>query len=277
MNWAARVLRIAVVLLALGGCGADRSDPAAVLLAYLEAVAGNDLEAAYAHLSGDDRAFRTLKGYIALESVGDSVIVRKLARQTRVRILSLEIEGERALARVRVARPDMAQALGIAMQGIFSGGASFEDAAERALGAPLPLVESDERYVLVREADGWRVRLGWRHQSEIDAYVAAAQLHAREGGIDTAIELYRKALALDGARIDLERRIAALESPPGEEATGEPGPLRDIPDIPGESPLARARRNRARLRELVHDELEDLGAPPGTLESAERAPYLEGP
>jgi hypothetical protein len=155
-------LPVGIALLALAGCGPDRADPAAVLRAYLEALSRDDLETAYALLSDDDRAFRTLDGYVALESIGDAVLVRELAHRTRFEVLSVDDEGERALVRVRVTRPDAAQAFGVALQQGFSGGASWDDAAASALEGPLPELESVETFVLVRASDGWCVRLGRR-------------------------------------------------------------------------------------------------------------------
>jgi tetratricopeptide (TPR) repeat protein len=268
-------LALALASLALASCGPDRSDPAAVLASYLGAIAHDDLDVAYALVSEDDRAFRTLDNYVALESTGDSVIVRELARRTRFEVLALEVEDERALARVHMRRPDATQALATVLQRSLSGEASFEDAAAEVLAGALPWIESSEEYVLVREPDGWRVRLGWRHEGEIASYAAAAELHASEGNIATALEVYRRALALDPMRIDVERRIAALASPPAQKSPAK-AERRSAPPAAGETPYERMARNRALLRELAREELEDLGASPETLENAERAPYDEG-
>jgi tetratricopeptide (TPR) repeat protein len=267
-----RLAIVALLALAGAGCARDWSDPGAVLLRYLEAVSRDDLDEAYAHLSVDDRDFRTREEYVALESNQDSVIVRELARRTRFELVALEVSGERALARVRVTAPDMAQAIGLALEQGLTGARAFDSVADDVLGRELPVVQSTKGFGLVREPDGWRVRLGWRHQDEIHSYLTAAQALENAGQPAEALEVYRRALALDDALLDVRRRIAELEG--GSAEAEEPEIERAEGDA--RSPVRRARRNRELLRELARQDLEGQGASAEVIESAERVPFDEG-
>jgi hypothetical protein len=239
-----------------------------VLLRYLEAVSRDDLEAAYAHLSADDRDFRTRDEYVALESTGDSVIVRELARRTRFELLSLEVSGERALARVRVTAPDMAQAIGLAVQQGLSGAGDFDAVADDVLGREIAVVESLQGFGLVREPAGWRVRLNWRHQDEIYSYLTAARDLENAGQPAEALEVYRRALALDDALVDVRRRVAELEG----------RPIDETPEAKAEAATAPGgwRRNRELLRELAREDLARQGASDRVIESAAQVPFDEG-
>ncbi len=295
-----------LLVLAGVGCAPDGSDPRAVLLRYLEAVYSDDLDEAYAHVSVDDQAFRSLDDYEALESNEDSVIVRELARRATFEIVSLETTANRARARVRITQPDMSRAIGIAMQQGLEGGSSFDDAAEAALDAPLPMLSVEKGFALVQQADGWRVRLSWRHESEVYMYLTAAQNLEQAGQPVEALESYRKALALDDALFDVERKIADLEEGLAEaedgaaevddedwegeweaeeaELQGEAAAIDsafEAAESRGERPdpvlgrrsaehaLQRADHNRELPRQLTREDLERQGASPGAIESAD--------
>lgn len=297
-------------------CARDGSDPRAVLVRYLEAVYSDDPEEAYAHLCDDDRAYRTLEGYVALEGMQDSEIVRELASRATFEVLSLKTQGNRARARVRVTQPDMSQALGIAMQKGFGEGSGFESAAKAATSAPLGMQTLEKGYALVRQPDGWRVRLNWRHEQEIASYLGAARLHEQEGNAEQAVALYRLALSLDDALFDVERRVAELEETLAEaedgeaedsesgEAEWEPeweveqeevdadaaaidSALEEAEERGGavdpelglrsaENGMQRAQHNRELLRQLAREEIEAQGGDPDLVERAEQVPFDEG-
>jgi hypothetical protein len=312
----AKLARALAALLALVGaaCAHDWSDPRAVLLRYLEAVYADDLDEAYAHLCDDDRSFRTLDAYVARDSTRDSVIVRGLARRARFEVVSLEVAGGRARATVRITQPDMSRGIGIAMQRGFDGESSFEDAADAALDAPLPMVTVEKGFALVRQADGWRVRLNWRHETEIYTYLTAAQNLESAGQKAEAVEIYRKALALDDALFEVERKVAELEEElaepedgaaeaesedsaweaeweaEGEELEGEAAAIDSAYDEAAEDgappdaelgrrsaehALRRARHNRELLRQLAREDVEAQGGDPDLVDRAEQVPFDE--
>jgi hypothetical protein len=258
--------------LVLAGCAPDRSDPRAVLTAYLEAVYSDDLGSAYGLVCEADREYRTLDDYVALESVGDSRIVRELARRTRFELVQLDERGDRARALVRVTQPDAAQVLGTAAGQILAGGAGFDAAADAALDAPVPLRALERRFSLVREADGWRVRVNWQAGSAIHAYLEAAQDLERAGQPAAAVESYRSALALDDSLFEIERRIAELEGG----APARPAPER-IEPARASGPAGRAERQRELLRQLARQDVQGQGGSPDLVEDAARVPWVEGP
>jgi hypothetical protein len=312
----AKLARGLATLLAVAtvACARDWSDPRAVLLRHLEAVYADDLDEAYAHLCDDDHASRTLDAYVARDSTGDSVIVRELARRAKFEVVSLEVAGDRARATVRITQPDMSRGIGIAMERGLGGDSSFEDAADAALDAPLPMVTVEKRFALVRQADGWRVRLNWRHETEIYTYLTAAQNLESAGQKAEAVEVYRQALALDDALFEVERKIADLEEELAESEEGaaeaesedsgweaeweaESAELEDeaaaidsayeeaaedraAPDAElgrrsAEHALRRAEHDRELLRQLAREDIEAQGGDPDLVDRAEQVPFDE--
>jgi tetratricopeptide (TPR) repeat protein len=155
------------------GCGWFGSNPGKSVGKYLGALAKEKYEAAYALASSRDRAAKTLEAF-AVESAAVNPM-KNAAGRSSFEIRGVTIEGDRATVEVTVTP---------------------------AGGSPSP-----QSFKVVKEADGWRLFLGW----EAQALLAEGRKLRQEGRLPEALEKYQKAFELDPANTEASDGVAALE------------------------------------------------------------------
>lgn len=213
--------RTAVLLVALSvlwGCAKDWSDPHAVVTRYLTAVYEQDLKEVYAHLSSEDRAFRSLETFIRYDSTEDSIVVRPLMRRTTFEIETLETDGDRGHAVVRVKQPNiqwvMNDLFNTALTSIGAGSSpgQFDKLLKkRYRNRPIPMVTVKKGIGLVREGNQWKISAGWPQEERVGALVQQASYHEESGNLKEAKKKYEEALALNPNQIEIQDKIDALD------------------------------------------------------------------
>lgn len=197
--------------------------PEKVLATYLDATKAGDWDAAYAHISTQDRSVKPLATYKA-ESITDNVLATALLRKTSFKVLSVERQGKRAVASVEVTSPDVsglfAEMIGSAFASAFGGKGAADlqkQLADKLQNANLPTKTQKEEFVLVREDKGWGVLLDWATKKQVATLLAEAEQLRKEKKLPAARDKYDAVLKLDSklveaqkARDELGREIAAF-------------------------------------------------------------------
>ncbi len=202
----------------LSGCGTDWSDPRAVVSGYLSATYRQDLKKVYQHLSSKDQAVRSLEQFIRYDSTEDSIVVGPLMRRTTFEIESIEIDGDRGRAIVRVRQPDMEMVMNdmfnAALSSIGSGMSpgEFDRLLEkRYSGRPVPMVTVRKGVGLVRETGGWRISAGWPREEETGILLSQASMLEQSGDLKGAKVKYEEALVINENLIELKEKIGEIE------------------------------------------------------------------
>lgn len=156
--------------------------PERVLKSYLQAMYARDAEAAYALISRPDRTEKSLKDYRSeTGAYGGAVLKlsRALAGAIRFEEMKVSVEGDRATLSFSAHLPD---ANDPALEPIVHGfdkvrlgalkpdelGGKTARIRELTAAGKLPFIHSpDERWELIREADGWRVFVNWAQAVEV--------------------------------------------------------------------------------------------------------------
>jgi len=160
----------------LASCAPSGAPPQAgpedTLRGYLDAVLQGRFEDAYAYLSSDDRAARSLPDYLAVRSEEGSLVARLLAAKASYRIKEVVVTGDRARCDTEVTIPDFKKVLreidGESLTGTFTESnmenlslvrrkIGYVEAKYKREGVPMKTVV--ESFLLVKEKDGWRVSL----------------------------------------------------------------------------------------------------------------------
>ncbi len=210
-----RGLLLAVILLA--ACRPDRSDPAAVLTHYLSATYRQDLQKAYQHLSSKDRAFRDFKTFSHHMSMDESMGIEPLMEKATFSIETLEIDGDRGRAVVRVHQPDADRITEDLLLAALSPAGAVMRPAEFDLflkkqysDRPVPMITVRKGIGLVKEEGGWRISAGWPQEAQVSHLLLEAARFEELEALDEAKATYEAVLRLNPNLIEVKDKIDSL-------------------------------------------------------------------
>lgn len=211
--------KLSLFLLALlfAACRPDRSDPAAVLTRYLSAVHKQDLRTAYEQLSAADRAFRNFDAFSHHMSMDESMGIEPLMKKATFSIETLEIDGERGRAVVRVHQPDADRITEDLLFAALSSAGSAMSPSEfdqflikQYRDRPVPMITVRKGLGLVREEGGWRVAAGWPQEAQVSRLLLEAVRFEELGALEESKAKYEAALRLNPNRIEVQDKIDSL-------------------------------------------------------------------
>jgi len=195
--------RSVILFLALctAGCGLFGSNPRKTVSKYLDAVVRGKFEDAYPRISSKDRAMKSLEKYASENAESGNPLVKALAGKSRYEIKEVAVEGDRARVTVAFTHPDLGSQSAGAVAVVFASarprnldtGEAGRVLAEAYQGKAIQETTTLQTFSVVRDPDGWKVRLGWDAQ----ALLAQAQQLRQEGKLSEALEAYERALQLD--------------------------------------------------------------------------------
>ena len=163
-------------------------NPRPVLEKFLDASLKANLEEAYQYVSAKDRAVRSVSEYKG--TLAENPFANILANKISYSIQSVEVHGSKAVAVVKITRPDLSQAAGAVMGAAFASvfGGKDAKAAQQAVAdklskQDLPTTTTTEKFSLVRESDGWKVYLGWENEKRLSEAARLRRDHNFQGAI----------------------------------------------------------------------------------------------
>lgn len=210
-----RMFLLAALLLA--ACRPDSADPAAVLTRYLSASYAQDFHAAYRQLSSADRGFRNFDAFAHHMSMDESMGIEPLMKKATFSIETLEIDGDRGRAIVRVHQPDGDQitedlllaALSSAGSGMNPG--AFDQFLKKQYhDRPVPMITVRKGIGLVRERGEWRISAGWPQEAQVSRLLLEAARFEELGALEEAKAKYEAALRLNPNLIEVKDKIDSL-------------------------------------------------------------------
>lgn len=179
--------------------------PEQVLTSYFDAIRSGRWNDAYALVSAKDRAVKSLDAYKA-EFSGENAMFASLLGQISYKILAVEREGDRAKAKVEASAPDFGGVAVELLQNMVAAALSTRPAEDprKTLERGLkdnkgPVRTQQEQYVLVREADGWRVFLDWSTKQQVASLLAEARQLRQKNQLAAARDKYDAILKLDSS------------------------------------------------------------------------------
>lgn len=205
------------VMLFLAACRPDDSDPTAVLARYLSATYRQDLQTAYRQLSAADRAFRNFDLFSHHMSMDENMGIEPLMKKATFSIETLEIDGNRGRAIVRVHQPDadritedlLLAALSSARAGMSAG--DFDRFLKKQYhDRPVPMITVRKGIGLVKEEEGWRISAGWPQEAQISPLLLEAARFEEEGALGEAKAKYEAVLRLNPNLIEVKDKIDSL-------------------------------------------------------------------
>lgn len=213
----ARFSMLLLALILLAACRPDRSDPAAVLTRYLSATYQQDLRTAYGELSSADRAFRNFDAFVHHMSMDESMGIEPLMKRATFSIETLEIDGERGRAVVRVHQPDADRITEDLLLAALSSAGSTMSPAEfdqflkkQYHDRPVPMITVRKGLGLVKEEGGWRIAAGWPQEREIGRLLLEAARFEELGTLEEAKTKYEEALRLNPNLVEVKDKIDSL-------------------------------------------------------------------
>lgn len=180
--------RLAVLALLAGCARGPAPGPEAVALAYSRALYAMDAGAQYRLIAAEDRRARDEATFRRQqERLGEfaAAVLRQLGEYVTATPVRAEVEGARATVTLRLRLPD-ANAAPIARllhewddQRLARLPTAQRVRIRERLEAlhragTLPVVEGEETFTLVRDAAGWRVRVGWAAGVRVRVVAAVA-------------------------------------------------------------------------------------------------------
>ena len=161
----------------LAGCatGGDESKPEDILALYVSAYMNGNYEEAWQYLSTEDRTAKSLEDYIAERKDSGTFLARNLHRLISHDIREVKrVDENTARATVEVRIPDLRAIVGEvsgAMERADWPAGALENVSfvRRNVGAfehkyqtaGIPKRTIQETFMLVREKEQWKVRVGW--------------------------------------------------------------------------------------------------------------------
>jgi hypothetical protein len=178
------VLKIGLLLLVIGLLGAtgffatrhwylNSRPPDKIALAYAQAVYAHDYAQAWTFISAADKQAKTRAAYLAENTSWSGLrqeLAGKLAGWIRFSQVKLETADDRATLTVHAQAPngnqpevyDILQAAEHEAELTAAERRALFDQLERLYAADqIEILEGDQTFVLVREAEGWRVSMSW--------------------------------------------------------------------------------------------------------------------
>jgi hypothetical protein len=153
--------------------GLSPQDPASVLQAYLRATFARDFAEAYRYISTADRRIRDLDRYVRQRGALNGFALeaaKKLAETTEIKSVLKPITPDRveALVRYKVPHPDKSAALLLNWNAYQLNSLPpaerkqlLDSLEKKQRDGSLEMIEGEEKFALVKDADGWRIFLHW--------------------------------------------------------------------------------------------------------------------
>ncbi|MEE9913258.1 MAG: hypothetical protein K4571_16225 [Deltaproteobacteria bacterium] len=212
------VFCLAVMTFFYTGCSIG-TDPQKVISMYLDDLYHGNSEKAYSLLSSRDKAVRSLQEFSGGKA--ESNAMRKaFSNKITFKIKDVKITGDKALARVDVTAPDLSGAIGevfaTALSQAFVGSKPDDKAMEKTLTEKmkennLPTTTTTEQFDLVKEADGWRVYMGWENEQKIKQLMTEAEKFDKQKKFTEAKSKYSEILALSPRNNEAPNKIKDLD------------------------------------------------------------------
>jgi hypothetical protein len=143
-----------------------------VLEKFLDASLKGRPEEAYSYLSQPDRTTRDIAEYKG--DIANNLLAAAIADKVSYVIQDIKVDGEKAVASVKITRPDVSLLAGAFLGAVFSSAFEGLDAkttqqklAEKISKEGLLSVSATETFNLVRESDGWKVFMNWERQKKL--------------------------------------------------------------------------------------------------------------
>ena len=154
-------------------------DPVETLTPYLKFLYAREFRQAYRFISVDDRRLKTASDYVRERGPFSGFtldVARKLAGLIEIRLLSNHVAGTRATVTASMKLPDANSLAGLLLD--------WDEAKLNALSASerkirlaaidsliaankLPMIEGEEKFVLVKEGAKWKVFLDWAAGAQV--------------------------------------------------------------------------------------------------------------
>lgn len=163
------------ILLAVG-CGQFGPKPKDVLSKYLDAYFRGRHEEAYQYISSNDKTSKSLEEYVSERREDQGPLAGVFASRLTYEVKELTVNGDRATADIAITLPDIralfADIFGAAFMSAFSEETDEKEIekmlAEKYKDKEIPTMIRAESVDLVREADGWKIFLGWQAQKRAE-------------------------------------------------------------------------------------------------------------
>jgi hypothetical protein len=200
-------LTLAAVVFSRPAISAGGEDFLPILERYFRATYAREYQAAYAHIAAGDQRLKDSRSYVRERGAFTGFtldVARKLASYAELMPTEKQVVTDRAKVKLRVGVPD-ANKLSEILYGWDSERLEALDQRQRRAllesidslhrAGKLPMVEGEESFDLVKEANGWKVFLDWssgvrvNFQASIPAAVPVtavieqAEVGSRPGGI----------------------------------------------------------------------------------------------
>ena len=217
----------------LAGCSSS-PEPDEILTHYLNALGQGNYQAAYNYIAGADRAVKTAAAY-AKENAGTStaLLAEAFKDKCSFTIREIAINGNTATVAVVRSMPDVRAILGsIAGDNSAAGFTekdlmklSAKEISAKLKGKEIPVVTTQESYIMVKEAADWRIYFDWKKQTEektrqdkIDSLLSEANQLRKINNLSAAVDKYNQVLALDNdlpqalaEKAEIEKEIGMLQ------------------------------------------------------------------
>jgi len=153
--------------------GSNTAEPALVLQAYLRATHARDFIEAYRYISAEDRRVRDLDRYVRQRSALNGFALeaaRKLTESVEIKPAHKQLAPDRidAVVRYKVPNPDKAAALLLNWNAYQLNSLPVAERRElidslekKRREGSLDMIEKEEKFTLVKDAEGWRIFLNW--------------------------------------------------------------------------------------------------------------------
>ena len=208
-------LSLALILSIISSCSGD--SPNSVLDTYLDAKFTSNYEVAYTVLSSGDKSIKSLNEYLeendAKEFAG---LAKAFTEKSSYKIVSVNKEGDKALAIVELTVPDGEKIAGELMGSLFSKmfDDDFDDKemesmiGEKYKDKEIPMSTEIDTIQLVKEKEGWHIFLDWETEEKIEKLLSEAKELKEEKKLHGAIEKYGKILELDSKMVEAQEGLA---------------------------------------------------------------------
>lgn len=153
--------------------GSSTAEPARILQAYLRATHARDFIEAYRYISAQDRRVRDLDRYVRQRGALNGFALeaaKKLTESVEIKPILKQVAPDRveAVIRYRVPNFDKISALLLNWNAYQLNSLPpaerkhLIDSLEKKKGdGSLEMIEGEEKFALVKDADGWRIFLNW--------------------------------------------------------------------------------------------------------------------
>ena len=194
--------------------------PGDVVRKYFEAGSRGKHSEAYGYMCAEDRAVVTLEAYVK-ESNENAGLGQLFAAKTSYAVKSVKVDGDKAAVILEVTRPDMSglfrDVMAQSLAGKLDDPETKKKLADKVASQELPLATSEAVHDVVRDPDGWKVRLGRARRKQLEDLMGKAESFAKEGRLEEAIEKFKEVLSIDPDHKIAEIRMRSVTERAAEE------------------------------------------------------------